>query len=124
MNFKEFKEEFDKLGEELEFSVCDLGYIESFSVKEEDLEYLDDNEKEMIKALNAKFGNAEIIYDERVGRDADIDRKVFKLLDHDLLVGFDGYYSSYDGSNFSDAEWFEAKSKVVTIYVPVKGGED
>jgi hypothetical protein len=51
--------------------------------------------------------------------DYDIHQLVYKITSEDkvLLIAIDGYYSSYEGTDFSNGVWYEVKEVEKTIKV-------
>jgi hypothetical protein len=88
-------------------------------------------EKDLLKQLNESLGSSEIdineesfkdeygkvniVYSEREGRDFDIFKKVFYFEKYDKYYAIQGYYSSYDGTDFSSEKFYEVAPKKVEV---------
>lgn len=120
MNFEEFEETLKELGFRgaVEFNRWEEGYQHPW---DEDLTKEELKEKDDL--VKQKLGPYTMVYSERTGTDADVYRIVYHLEQHNLYVGYDGYYDSHEGTDFSYAKWFEAEPEQVTVYNPIRKNE-
>lgn len=88
--------------------------LEKLNIEMDDFAYNFFDVKEII-------GNHYIVYDARIGGDYDIQKNVIYFEYHDIYLSIEGYYSSYDGADFSNNSWVDIKEvkpvdKVITVY--------
>lgn len=76
------------------------------------------NELDLKKIKSLGLGECTVVYDERDGAEFDVSTMVQHFKDHDVYILLSGYYSSQDGSDFSDDDYriVRPKEKTIIIY--------
>lgn len=69
-----------------------------------------------------EIGEVEIVDDYGGEGEGDTLYNVFFFKDHNIYIQINGFYSSYDGCDWSYATWREVKpvEKLVTVYESIK----
>lgn len=62
-----------------------------------------------------KYGKVDVVSSKRTGYDYDQQEKVFHFEKYDRYFAITGYYSSYDGTDFSGEKFVEVKPQQVTV---------
>jgi hypothetical protein len=87
----------------------------------DELYYISDMSKKQSVELEKFTGfKVETVHEGRSGSDYDICELVYKISsgDQSIFIGIEGYYSSYEGDDWSDGEWNEVEEveKVIKVY--------
>lgn len=88
-----------------------IAALEELEISSEQLGHEDFDSKE----VEAKLGKFDLVDNERINDDT---WAVYHFIEHDVYLRIDGTYSSYEGSDFSDASLYEVvpKEKVSIVY--------
>ena len=86
--------------------------LEELEISKEEFAY-DDYDVD----LKQYFGEFEEIEHEGGEGEGEKYHIVWYFKDHDLYIRLDGYYTSYNGTDFDDYEFYEVRPKQVTITV-------
>ena len=70
------------------------------------------------KVIKETFGEVKEVFHKGGSGQGEEWSVVRYFADHDVYIRLDGFYTSYDGANFDDDEYFEVfpQTKTITIY--------
>jgi len=108
MNYEEIKLKLTEIG----ITANNMG---EYGLNDEVYDYQDEDEKEFEEILEENFGNIEIV-EKSYQHDGHECWCVYYFKDHNVYIKYEGYFSSYDPTNFRRITEVFPEEKTIIVY--------